>query len=328
MNKEVIISVLLPIYNVREEWLRHAVDSILNQTFKDFELICILDAPTDDSERIIREYADKDSRIVILKNESNHGIVYSLNRGLSSARGKYIARMDADDYSYPGRFEKQLKYLIENDCDILATRHNNIDTKDTIVYVCPVIEDSTIPSTLKYKNFMAHPTWMVKKNVYEQLGGYRGIYLCEDYDFLLRAAYGTPAFRLGICDEILLDYRFQDPLNQENSEKQHFIQTLTTCLLQSNYKNLSTIDPEEIRNRVDKTAGCLSAPKFSKNIKRYRRYKQLVYAGRYKYAFIYALLCPKPIRIIALFSIKNEKIYKLTSQISSLKRKATAHKAE
>src|SRR5215218_8009066 len=105
------VSVILPVYN-GEAYLQEAVDSILAQTFTDFELLIINDGSTDDSERIIDSY--KDSRVKHLKNEQNRGLIFSLNRGVEAAKGAYIARMDADDVALPERLEKQMQYLKQN----------------------------------------------------------------------------------------------------------------------------------------------------------------------------------------------------------------------
>lgn len=101
------ISVVMSTYN-REQSIAGAVESILNQTMKDFELIVVNDGSTDKTQEILEGYAKKDKRVVILKNEKNMGLVAGLNKGLAAARGKYIARMDDDDKSLPFRLERQL----------------------------------------------------------------------------------------------------------------------------------------------------------------------------------------------------------------------------
>ncbi len=108
------ISVVMSTYNRGEgqdSLLARAIDSILAQTEKDFEFIIINDGSTDNTHAILKKYAAADPRIIILTNETNKGLPYSLNRGLERARGKYIARMDDDDKSYPTRFEKQVSFL-------------------------------------------------------------------------------------------------------------------------------------------------------------------------------------------------------------------------
>ena len=121
------ISVVMAVYN-GERHLREAIDSILNQTFADFEFVIIDDASTDRSGRILQEYAGKDKRIVIIGNETNMGLSKSLNKGIRLTKGEYIARMDADDISFPDRFEKQVKFLDDhNDIGILGTHYLQMD---------------------------------------------------------------------------------------------------------------------------------------------------------------------------------------------------------
>lgn len=110
IQKKPAISVILPTYN-RADLLPQALDSILHQTFPDFELIVINDASQDETATLLKQYAKKDKRIRILTNKENKGIAVSLNRGLDKARGIYIARMDDDDISLPDRFQKQKEFL-------------------------------------------------------------------------------------------------------------------------------------------------------------------------------------------------------------------------
>lgn len=105
------VSVLMPVYN-GAKYLHEAVKSILDQTYADFEFLIVNDGSTDDSEKIILSF--KDPRIVIIKNEINIGLINSLNKGLTIAKGKYIARMDADDVAMPQRLELQVKEFNTN----------------------------------------------------------------------------------------------------------------------------------------------------------------------------------------------------------------------
>src|SRR5215831_13102998 len=114
------VSVVLPVYN-GEKYLAEALDSILQQTFNDYELIVIDDGSTDRSSAIIESYVKKDRRVIVHR-QDNCGLIMSLNQGSSLARGKYIARMDADDVSLPQRLEKQLDYLEQRpDIGLLGT---------------------------------------------------------------------------------------------------------------------------------------------------------------------------------------------------------------
>lgn len=112
-KKQPLISVLLPVCN-GENFLAQAIQSILEQTIKSFELICINDGSTDKTAAILSKFAKKDKRIKILTNPKNIGMAASLNRALKLAKGKYIARMDSDDISLPNRFEKQIELLKSN----------------------------------------------------------------------------------------------------------------------------------------------------------------------------------------------------------------------
>ena len=114
-NKEnsVMVSVVMSVYNA-EKYLDLAIESILNQSFRDFEFIIIEDCSTDNSLEILKNYAEKDSRIKIIQKTENKrmkGFIENLNIGLEEAKGKYIARMDADDISHPSRFDKQVVFL-------------------------------------------------------------------------------------------------------------------------------------------------------------------------------------------------------------------------
>ena len=111
MNNLPLITVLMPVYN-GEKYLQQAIESILKQTFTDFEFLIINDGSTDNSENIILSYDD--SRIRYIKNEENLRLIRTLNKGIELAKGKYIARMDCDDISLPYRFEKQLKEFQNN----------------------------------------------------------------------------------------------------------------------------------------------------------------------------------------------------------------------
>ena len=110
--KKGLISVIMSNYNTPEEFLREAIESVLNQTYSDFEFIIVDDCSTDNSLEIIESY--KDSRIIIIKNEKNLGITKSLNRALKAAQGEFVARMDGDDICLPERFHKQVDFLKQN----------------------------------------------------------------------------------------------------------------------------------------------------------------------------------------------------------------------
>ncbi len=136
MKEKPLISVIMPVYNTAN-YLKEAIDSILNQSFTNFEFIIIEDASTDNSLEIIKSY--KDDRIVLIENKTNQGYVYGLNLGIEIARGKYIARMDSDDISCLNRFLLQIKFIEANsDIVLLGTAIKLIKSKQ----ICEVLENN------------------------------------------------------------------------------------------------------------------------------------------------------------------------------------------
>ena len=122
-----IVTVIMPVYNA-EKYLEESIESILNQSFKDFELLVINDGSTDLSSRILDKYKLKDQRIRIINNEGNKGLPYTRDRGLKLAKGKYIALIDADDVSYKNRLEEQVNYLDFNkEIDIVSSNFDFIE---------------------------------------------------------------------------------------------------------------------------------------------------------------------------------------------------------
>ena len=108
------ISVLMSVYNEPVDWMRQAIESILNQTYKDFEFIIVNDNPErEENQLVLNEYRDKDSRISVLCNDQNIGLTKSLNKGLENANCEFVARMDADDIAFPDRLKLQLQYLLK-----------------------------------------------------------------------------------------------------------------------------------------------------------------------------------------------------------------------
>lgn len=182
------ISVLMPVYNA-ENFLKEAIDSILNQTFKDFEFFIINDASTDNSKKIIMSYNDK--RIRHLENKKNLGVAGTLNRGLKLAEGKYIARMDADDIAYSQRLQIEYNEIIKDaKVAVVASFYDVIDENGKYLYT---VKDSSsaeeIYYALQFRNCLGHPTVIFNKEIIiNEFGGYDEKYEAEDYDLWLRLA--------------------------------------------------------------------------------------------------------------------------------------------
>lgn len=205
-----LVSVIMSVYNEEERWLRKSIESILNQTYDNIQFIIVLDNPENQKVlQILEEYAEKDSRIDLLKNEENIGLVNSLNKALTAVKGKYAARMDADDISYPDRLEKELKFLKEKNADFVMASISYIDEEGKPQPTGSVNElcGESFAKVMKYGNVSTHPTWFLKKEVYDRLEGYRQVRHCEDYEFVLRALQED--FVCGRMSEVLLDYRIR-----------------------------------------------------------------------------------------------------------------------
>ena len=202
-----LISVIMSVYN-GEKYLVQAIDSILNQTYQNFEFIIIDDCSTDNSSHILQEYAQKDSRIKIIKKEKNIGIkgfIKNLNLGISIAKGKYIARMDADDISLPERFQKQVDFLENNpEITLVGAQLNLINEQNKITgEAIAALQHRDIVKRITSQIQLFHPVIMFRKDQNIQ---YREKFLyCEDYDLYLNLI--TQGKKLANINEKLLHYR-------------------------------------------------------------------------------------------------------------------------
>lgn len=181
MNSKV--TVLMSVHN-GEKYLREAIESILNQTFRDFELLIVNDGSTDSSKEIILSYDD--SRIVYVENETNIGLTKSLNKGLKLAKGEYIARMDADDISLPERLEKQVEFMDKNkDVGVCGSWIRLIGSK--IEWKMPG-ESDFIKASMIFHNSLFHPTVITRKKVLNNNGlNYNEEFRCaQDYELWSR----------------------------------------------------------------------------------------------------------------------------------------------
>jgi glycosyltransferase involved in cell wall biosynthesis len=200
------ISVCMPVYNA-ERYLAEAVESILGQTFGDFEFLIIDDGSTDGSHDILRRYAASDPRLRVVS-RPNTGYLIALNEMLASARGEFVARMDADDVALPERFERQAAYLRSHP-EVLAvgTRILLIDPEGApLTEMCTLqTHDDIDRSHLEARMGICHPSVMARAEVLRKVGGYRPeYYTAEDMDLWLRLA---EIGRLANLPEVLLKYR-------------------------------------------------------------------------------------------------------------------------
>lgn len=197
------VTVLLPVFN-SEKYLRQAIDSILNQTFKNFELLIINDGSTDGSNIIINSYSDE--RIRVLDNCENVGLTASRNRGLQEARGEYVALLDSDDIAYSTRLYDQVTFLEKNkDFGLIASWANIIDeTSNTTGEIWKYdASPEKIISILLFHNYFVQSAVMLRKSCLPA-ECYRNFQLAEDYDFWVRIARNTRVWNL---QKVLIGYR-------------------------------------------------------------------------------------------------------------------------
>jgi len=206
MSKEPKVTVLMPVYN-GEKYLAEAIDSILGQTFTDFEFLIINDASKDRTVEIIESY--KDERIRLVHNEENLKLIATLNKGIELARGKYLARMDADDISVPHRLERQVAYLEANPSVAVCGCWADMIGEDAgHIWKFPM-EHEAIKARLLFENCISHPGVTVRRSILNDPKlRYDPEYThVEDWEFW---SHISMKHRLHNIQEILLHYRLND----------------------------------------------------------------------------------------------------------------------
>jgi glycosyltransferase involved in cell wall biosynthesis len=202
-----LVSVILPCFNA-ELYIAEAIQSILEQTYTNFELIVLDDGSTDNTKSVIRKF--NDLRIKLYTENQNKGIVYQLNKGLKIANGEYIARMDADDISYPERIQKQVSFLEEPEnraIEILGTDAISIGLSQK-----RIIHQNYLPKQISFMlNFkcpILHPTVMMRSSILKKGFRYEEEYLfAEDFAMWRKLDNGS---NIAILNEILLNYRIHN----------------------------------------------------------------------------------------------------------------------
>lgn len=198
VDKE-LISIILPVYN-REKFIAESIQSILYQTYQNFELIIVDDASTDDTVSIINKF--EDSRIKFFQLKQNRGVSHALNLGFNQAKGVFFARQDSDDISLGNRLELQVNFLNKHkEIDICGSWMKIIGKNTLLTYPA---EPDTIASTLILRNPIASPTILFRKKVFEKFEFDESLRFGEDYDLLSKALFLFKAHNLNM---ILVLYR-------------------------------------------------------------------------------------------------------------------------
>ncbi|MGR9522915.1 glycosyltransferase family 2 protein [Priestia megaterium] len=222
MVKNPLVTVLMPVYN-GQKYLAEAIESILNQTYQNFEFIIIDDGSTDKSKEIIQTY--NDARIKLICNPTNLKLIATLNKGIKLSSGKYIARMDCDDVSLPTRLEEQIKFLEENPDIILCGTGVRIIGK-TLVRTIPITGWENVKYKLAINNCISHPTVMMRAQVLkkENIEYDLNYPHAEDYELWQRL---SRKYKLDNISKPLLKYRHSpEGIGRKYAEEQANITAL------------------------------------------------------------------------------------------------------
>lgn len=222
------VTVLMPAYNA-EKYIGTAIESILNQTYKDFEFIIVNDCSTDSTLDIIKKYAKKDKRIKIISNKENQKIAQTLNNGLKEAKGKYVARLDADDWSYPERLEKQVNFMEENPAIVLSSGNMEIcdgelNKKNISNYP---LSDKDIRKVFLQYNPTVSPAMIWRREVSEEIGGFSPNTMSEDYMFFIDM---SSRGKIANLKDILLKYRVLDTSASSTQMRRAHLSTIQIAL--------------------------------------------------------------------------------------------------
>ncbi len=214
------VSVVMSVYN-GEKYLREAVESILNQTFSDFEFLIVDDCSIDGTPRILNDYQQKDKRIKVIKNDRNMGLTRSLNKAIKQSSGNYIARMDADDIAIKERLEKQVNFMERNpDVVLLGTAYYEIDKygRELSRKFFPTTDRDIRKILMKYNPF-CHASVVMRHSAFDKAGLYdESILKTQDYDLWFRLA---SVGKVANLSEILMKRRYDGnniSIAQENEQ--------------------------------------------------------------------------------------------------------------
>lgn len=229
MRDNPYVSVVMPVFNV-EQYVKGAIESILNQSYKNFEFIIVDDCSTDSTVDVMARFKKKDKRIVLIRNRKNEGVTKSLNKALKIAKGKYIIRMDADDWSYPDRFESQIK-LMEDHPEVVVSG-SNIEVCNSQLQTRYVRKyhqsDSTIRKHLFRYSPFAHPATIWRAEVLKSERYNEKIRICQDYELYFRV--GTKGKFMNL-NKTLLKLRMHD---KSVSTTMNVLQSKATILIRLN----------------------------------------------------------------------------------------------
>lgn len=210
-DKHILFSVVMCVYiNDKLAYIKQAVNSLLEQTFKPTEIIIVVDGFVEnDIKTYLEELGNGLPEVHIVFKKENEGLAAALNTGIRAAKYNIIARMDADDICYLDRFENQIPFFVKSDADVLGGQMSEfINDKENVVSERKVpLLHHDISKRMKYLNPFSHPTTIFKKEVFEKLNGYNTNMFPEDYDFFVRAYLS--GFKLANVKENVVYFRLE-----------------------------------------------------------------------------------------------------------------------
>lgn len=212
-----LVTVFIPVYNA-EKYIRESLESIINQTYENLEILIVDDGSTDRTVNIIQSF--NDSRIRLLRNAENKGIPYTRNRGLKEANGKYLAIMDADDISYTNRIERQVQFMEENpDVDVVASYYKIIGGRFNKTFRPKYIKKEELKVDLLFANPIGNPTSLIRMDTIKKhdLLYNEKYFVAQDYGMWIEI---SKIGNLIILPEVLLKYRFgHENISKKSVEK-------------------------------------------------------------------------------------------------------------
>lgn len=206
-------------------WLQTAIDSIASQTIPPFEFVIVVDGPISDSlDEVLRRYMTQSHIFHVIRLKENHGLAFALNVGLRNCRCPIIMRMDADDYSLPSRYEKQIEVMLSRNLDFIGSNVEEFEgSLDNVISkaVMPVYSDELIRMAKK-RNPIRHPSLVIKKSALEAVGAYDAKLLNgQDYDLIVRLLMA--GFQGGNINETLVKMRVSPEFYSRRGGWKYFV---------------------------------------------------------------------------------------------------------
>ena len=298
-----LVSVVMPVHN-GEKYLREAIESVLNQTYTNFEFLIIENCSTDSSVEIIKSYNDHRIRLII---ENNCGQVQAYNRGFKEAKGEYVFIHDHDDISHPERFEKQLENMIKNNIEICGSYFSLIDENKKIIgkIEVPIKHDAIVKELLYRNSTIFNSSVCINKKVFMRLDNFNIKYFpSADYEFYLR---GVGLFVYGNIPEFLYSWRQHPKQISSSYIKEVASKTIAISLMYKNKFPANKINTYTglvyyYNDKLLKSFGyffiALFLDKFTKKLLRY---------------FLIVCFAGVPLKLIRKFNLVNSKLF-LTSK--------------